>query len=92
MIWTMIAFQFRELSSIDSYNLQCDYSDRNIPCVLCHPGEQQQPVRCFELEVGVVDESLCDPESRPEDRHRKCKNMDCPVRFHRVPITKTTTL
>uniref|UniRef100_A0AAZ3QJY7 ADAM metallopeptidase with thrombospondin type 1 motif, 12 n=1 Tax=Oncorhynchus tshawytscha TaxID=74940 RepID=A0AAZ3QJY7_ONCTS len=47
----------------------------------CGLGEQQQPVRCFELEVGVVDESLCDPESRPEDRHRKCKNMDCPVRW-----------
>ncbi|XP_036792120.1 A disintegrin and metalloproteinase with thrombospondin motifs 12 isoform X1 [Oncorhynchus mykiss] len=47
----------------------------------CGLGEQQQPARCFELEVGVVDESLCDPESRPEDRHRKCKNMDCPVRW-----------
>uniref|UniRef100_A0A8C7VQC4 ADAM metallopeptidase with thrombospondin type 1 motif, 12 n=1 Tax=Oncorhynchus mykiss TaxID=8022 RepID=A0A8C7VQC4_ONCMY len=70
-----------QLSSIESYSLQCDYSGRNIPCVLCHPGEQQQPARCFELEVGVVDESLCDPESRPEDRHRKCKNMDCPVRW-----------
>uniref|UniRef100_A0A674B8I1 ADAM metallopeptidase with thrombospondin type 1 motif, 12 n=1 Tax=Salmo trutta TaxID=8032 RepID=A0A674B8I1_SALTR len=31
----------------------------------CGLGEQQQPVRCFELEVGVVDEALCDPESRP---------------------------
>uniref|UniRef100_A0A674ALS6 ADAM metallopeptidase with thrombospondin type 1 motif, 12 n=1 Tax=Salmo trutta TaxID=8032 RepID=A0A674ALS6_SALTR len=47
----------------------------------CGLGEQQQPVRCFELEVGVVDESLCDPESRPEDRHRKCKNMECPARW-----------
>ncbi|KAM9547669.1 A disintegrin and metalloproteinase with thrombospondin motifs 12-like [Salvelinus alpinus] len=47
----------------------------------CGLGEQQQPVRCFELEVGVVDEALCDPESRPEDRHRKCKNMDCPARW-----------
>uniref|UniRef100_A0A674B862 ADAM metallopeptidase with thrombospondin type 1 motif, 12 n=1 Tax=Salmo trutta TaxID=8032 RepID=A0A674B862_SALTR len=47
----------------------------------CGLGEQQQPVRCFELEVGVVDEALCDPESRPEDRHRKCKNMDCPTRW-----------
>ncbi|CAB1322233.1 unnamed protein product, partial [Coregonus sp. 'balchen'] len=47
----------------------------------CGLGEQQQPVRCFELEVGVVDESLCDPENRPEDRHRKCKNMDCPARW-----------
>lgn len=43
-------------------------------------GEQHQPVRCFEVDVGVVDESLCDPDSRPEDRHRKCKNMDCPAR------------
>uniref|UniRef100_A0A4W5KAS0 ADAM metallopeptidase with thrombospondin type 1 motif, 12 n=1 Tax=Hucho hucho TaxID=62062 RepID=A0A4W5KAS0_9TELE len=47
----------------------------------CGLGEQQQPVRCFELEVGVVDEALCDPESRPEDRHHKCKNMDCPARW-----------
>uniref|UniRef100_A0A8C7HKN8 Fibroblast growth factor 10-like n=1 Tax=Oncorhynchus kisutch TaxID=8019 RepID=A0A8C7HKN8_ONCKI len=47
----------------------------------CGLGEQQQPVRCFELEVGVVDEALCDQESRPEDRHRKCKNMDCPARW-----------
>lgn len=44
------------------------------------PGEQHQPVRCFEMDVGVVDESLCDPDSRPEDRHRKCKTVDCPAR------------
>nr|XP_020449606.1 A disintegrin and metalloproteinase with thrombospondin motifs 12-like [Monopterus albus] len=47
----------------------------------CGLGEQHQPVRCFEMDVGVVDESLCDPDSRPEDRHRKCKNMDCPARW-----------
>uniref|UniRef100_A0A669BJR1 ADAM metallopeptidase with thrombospondin type 1 motif, 12 n=1 Tax=Oreochromis niloticus TaxID=8128 RepID=A0A669BJR1_ORENI len=47
----------------------------------CGLGEQHQPVRCFEVDVGVVDESLCDPDSRPEDRHRKCKNMDCPARW-----------
>uniref|UniRef100_A0A667ZYR4 ADAM metallopeptidase with thrombospondin type 1 motif, 12 n=1 Tax=Myripristis murdjan TaxID=586833 RepID=A0A667ZYR4_9TELE len=33
------------------------------------------------MDVGVVDESLCDPDSRPEDRHRKCKNMECPARW-----------
>lgn len=44
-------------------------------------GEQHQPVRCFEMDVGVVDESLCDPDRRPEDRHRKCKTIDCPARF-----------
>nr|XP_033476478.1 A disintegrin and metalloproteinase with thrombospondin motifs 12 [Epinephelus lanceolatus] len=47
----------------------------------CGLGEQHQPVRCFEMDMGVVDESLCDPASRPEDRHRKCKNMDCPARW-----------
>ncbi|KAK6313416.1 hypothetical protein J4Q44_G00167630 [Coregonus suidteri] len=47
----------------------------------CGLGKQHQPVRCFELEVGVVDEAFCDPESRPEDQHRKCKNMDCPARW-----------
>uniref|UniRef100_UPI003AAEB983 A disintegrin and metalloproteinase with thrombospondin motifs 12-like n=1 Tax=Centroberyx gerrardi TaxID=166262 RepID=UPI003AAEB983 len=47
----------------------------------CGLGEQHQPVRCFEMDVGVVDEALCDPESRPADRHRKCKNMDCPARW-----------
>ncbi|XP_073322720.1 A disintegrin and metalloproteinase with thrombospondin motifs 12-like [Pagrus major] len=47
----------------------------------CGLGEQHQPVRCFEMDVGVVDESLCDPESRPEDRHRKCKTVDCPARW-----------
>ncbi|AWP07440.1 hypothetical protein SMAX5B_010491 [Scophthalmus maximus] len=47
----------------------------------CGLGEQLQPVRCFEMDVGVVDESLCDPDSRPEDRHRKCKTMDCPARW-----------
>uniref|UniRef100_A0A671Y0Q7 ADAM metallopeptidase with thrombospondin type 1 motif, 12 n=1 Tax=Sparus aurata TaxID=8175 RepID=A0A671Y0Q7_SPAAU len=25
--------------------------------------------------------SLCDQESRPEDRHRKCKTVDCPARW-----------
>uniref|UniRef100_A0A3Q3S6J5 ADAM metallopeptidase with thrombospondin type 1 motif, 12 n=1 Tax=Mastacembelus armatus TaxID=205130 RepID=A0A3Q3S6J5_9TELE len=47
----------------------------------CGLGEQHQPVRCIEVDVGVVDESLCDPDSRPEERHRKCKNMDCPARW-----------
>ncbi|XP_067084346.1 LOW QUALITY PROTEIN: A disintegrin and metalloproteinase with thrombospondin motifs 12-like [Osmerus mordax] len=47
----------------------------------CGIGEQIQPVRCFELEVGVVDESLCDPNGRPEDNHRMCKPRDCPARW-----------
>ncbi|XP_059193198.1 A disintegrin and metalloproteinase with thrombospondin motifs 12 [Centropristis striata] len=47
----------------------------------CGLGEQHQPVLCFEVDMGVVDESLCDPASRLEDRHRKCKNMDCPARW-----------
>ncbi|XP_067377923.1 A disintegrin and metalloproteinase with thrombospondin motifs 12 isoform X2 [Channa argus] len=47
----------------------------------CGLGEQHQPVRCFEVDAGVVDESLCDTDLRPEDRHRKCKNMDCPARW-----------
>uniref|UniRef100_H3DES8 ADAM metallopeptidase with thrombospondin type 1 motif, 12 n=1 Tax=Tetraodon nigroviridis TaxID=99883 RepID=H3DES8_TETNG len=47
----------------------------------CGLGDQLQPSRCFEMDVGVVDESLCDAESRPEDRHRKCKTMDCPARW-----------
>ncbi|KAL2091719.1 hypothetical protein ACEWY4_011517 [Coilia grayii] len=47
----------------------------------CGVGEQVQPARCFELDSGVVDEVLCDPDSRPEDRHRKCKIMDCPARW-----------
>uniref|UniRef100_A0A8C2WRW2 ADAM metallopeptidase with thrombospondin type 1 motif, 12 n=1 Tax=Cyclopterus lumpus TaxID=8103 RepID=A0A8C2WRW2_CYCLU len=47
----------------------------------CGLGEQHQPARCFEVDVGVVDESLCDEAGHPEDRHRKCKNMDCPARW-----------
>ncbi|KAJ8262663.1 hypothetical protein COCON_G00151200 [Conger conger] len=47
----------------------------------CGTGLQHQPVRCFEAEVGVVDDSLCDPDKRPEDQHRKCKKMDCPARW-----------
>ncbi|TKS78360.1 disintegrin and metalloproteinase with thrombospondin motifs 12 [Collichthys lucidus] len=47
----------------------------------CGLGEQHQPVRCFEMDEGVVDEALCDPENRPEDRHRKCKTIDCPARW-----------
>ncbi|KAI4890720.1 hypothetical protein NFI96_024098, partial [Prochilodus magdalenae] len=47
----------------------------------CGLGEQQQPVRCFEEDVGVVEEGLCDPNTRPDDRHRRCKNMECPARW-----------
>uniref|UniRef100_UPI0037E80270 A disintegrin and metalloproteinase with thrombospondin motifs 12-like n=1 Tax=Semicossyphus pulcher TaxID=241346 RepID=UPI0037E80270 len=47
----------------------------------CGLGEQHQPARCFEMDVGVVDESLCDPDTRPDDRHRKCKTVDCPARW-----------
>ncbi|KAF7659159.1 hypothetical protein LDENG_00002420 [Lucifuga dentata] len=54
------------------------WSDCSTTCGL---GEQLQPVRCFEVDVGVVDESLCDAENRPKDKYRKCKNMDCPARW-----------
>ncbi|KAG7278284.1 hypothetical protein CRUP_036361 [Coryphaenoides rupestris] len=47
----------------------------------CGLGQQHQPARCFEVDMGVVDETLCDPGGRPADRHRKCKNMDCPARW-----------
>nr|XP_021332071.1 A disintegrin and metalloproteinase with thrombospondin motifs 12 [Danio rerio] len=47
----------------------------------CGLGEQHQPVRCFEPEVGVVEENLCDPSTRPDDKHRKCKSRDCPARW-----------
>uniref|UniRef100_A0A665WHZ1 A disintegrin and metalloproteinase with thrombospondin motifs 12-like n=1 Tax=Echeneis naucrates TaxID=173247 RepID=A0A665WHZ1_ECHNA len=47
----------------------------------CGLGEQHQPMLCFEVDVGVVDESLCDQNSRPDDRHRKCKTVDCPARW-----------
>ncbi|XP_035291520.1 A disintegrin and metalloproteinase with thrombospondin motifs 12 [Anguilla anguilla] len=47
----------------------------------CGAGLQHQPVRCFEAEVGVVEESLCNADKRPEDRHRRCKKMDCPARW-----------
>ncbi|XP_029017104.1 A disintegrin and metalloproteinase with thrombospondin motifs 12 [Betta splendens] len=47
----------------------------------CGAGEQHQPVRCFEEDVGVVEESLCDAGRRPEDARRQCKNMECPARW-----------
>uniref|UniRef100_A0A8C9SCL0 ADAM metallopeptidase with thrombospondin type 1 motif, 12 n=1 Tax=Scleropages formosus TaxID=113540 RepID=A0A8C9SCL0_SCLFO len=47
----------------------------------CGAGVQSQPARCFEVDVGVVEESLCDPKTRPEDRQRRCKKMDCPARW-----------
>ncbi|XP_062874431.1 A disintegrin and metalloproteinase with thrombospondin motifs 12 [Trichomycterus rosablanca] len=47
----------------------------------CGSGEQQQPVRCFRAGVGVVSEESCDPSTRPEEKHRQCKNMDCPARW-----------
>lgn len=47
----------------------------------CNTGVQNQPVRCFEAEAGVVEESLCDPKTRPKDRQRKCKKIDCPARY-----------
>ncbi|XP_030647560.1 A disintegrin and metalloproteinase with thrombospondin motifs 12-like [Chanos chanos] len=47
----------------------------------CGLGEQYQPIRCFEMDLGVVEESLCDPVTRPSDRHRKCKLTDCPARW-----------
>ncbi|XP_066568227.1 A disintegrin and metalloproteinase with thrombospondin motifs 12 [Amia ocellicauda] len=47
----------------------------------CGTGFQRQPVRCFETGIGVVEEKLCDSDSRPEARQRKCKNMDCPARW-----------
>ncbi|XP_072288880.1 A disintegrin and metalloproteinase with thrombospondin motifs 12-like [Eucyclogobius newberryi] len=47
----------------------------------CGLGEQHQPVRCLEVDVGVVDDSLCETETQPQDRYRKCKKMDCPARW-----------
>uniref|UniRef100_A0AAV2MN53 ADAM metallopeptidase with thrombospondin type 1 motif, 12 n=1 Tax=Knipowitschia caucasica TaxID=637954 RepID=A0AAV2MN53_KNICA len=47
----------------------------------CGLGQQHQPVRCVEVDVGVVDDSMCNPETQPQDKYRKCKNMDCPARW-----------
>ncbi|XP_066510062.1 A disintegrin and metalloproteinase with thrombospondin motifs 12-like [Hoplias malabaricus] len=47
----------------------------------CGQGNQQQLVRCFEEDVGVVDEDMCDPATRPDDRQRRCKQRDCPARW-----------
>lgn len=55
-------------------------------CSLRLTGEQYQPVRCVEVDVGVVDDSLCDPDTQPQDRYRKCKNMDCPARLPTTSI------
>lgn len=54
-------------------------------CSCFMSGEQYQPVLCFEVDVGVVDDSLCDRDTQPEDRYRKCKNMDCPARSAMPP-------
>ncbi|XP_051784068.1 A disintegrin and metalloproteinase with thrombospondin motifs 12 [Erpetoichthys calabaricus] len=47
----------------------------------CGTGVQHQPARCIEKGNGVVEESYCNPQLRPEDKQKKCKNQDCPARW-----------
>ncbi|XP_069780132.1 A disintegrin and metalloproteinase with thrombospondin motifs 12 isoform X2 [Narcine bancroftii] len=47
----------------------------------CGQGVQRQIVRCVEKTPRVVEERFCDSRTRPNDRLRKCNEMDCPARW-----------
>lgn len=59
-------------------------SDHSVSLGFWFSGVQRQPVRCIEKGSGVVEETLCNPETRPEGRQKKCKNQDCPARWGEI--------
>ncbi|XP_051890079.1 A disintegrin and metalloproteinase with thrombospondin motifs 12-like [Pristis pectinata] len=47
----------------------------------CGQGVQRQIVRCVEKTPRVVEDRFCNARTRPDDRRRKCNEMDCPARW-----------
>ncbi|KAL3244077.1 hypothetical protein MRX96_047329 [Rhipicephalus microplus] len=56
------------------------------PCtVTCGGGSQESQPRCFEKEAGLVEDTHCDPASRPATRRRPCSRQPCPARWWTGP-------
>ncbi|KAG8516401.1 A disintegrin and metalloproteinase with thrombospondin motifs 7 [Galemys pyrenaicus] len=49
--------------------------------VTCGSGMQRQSVLCVGQQAGPVDDGLCDPLGRPEERQRPCSEEPCPARW-----------
>ncbi|XP_061830889.2 A disintegrin and metalloproteinase with thrombospondin motifs 7 [Nerophis lumbriciformis] len=47
--------------------------------VTCGAGVQRQIVHCVERTNGIVEESLCDPLTRPDDNQTTCNKELCPA-------------
>ncbi|XP_068107345.1 A disintegrin and metalloproteinase with thrombospondin motifs 12 isoform X2 [Hyperolius riggenbachi] len=47
----------------------------------CGAGVQRQIARCVVKGKGVVKSSLCDPDTQPMPRQKKCNLQDCPARW-----------
>uniref|UniRef100_A0A3B3ZM05 Peptidase M12B domain-containing protein n=1 Tax=Periophthalmus magnuspinnatus TaxID=409849 RepID=A0A3B3ZM05_9GOBI len=47
--------------------------------VTCGTGVQRQAVHCVHRTRGIIEEHLCDPESRPETNHSSCVKEPCPA-------------
>ncbi|XP_061558933.1 A disintegrin and metalloproteinase with thrombospondin motifs 7 [Phycodurus eques] len=45
----------------------------------CGAGVQRQIYHCVERTNGIVDESFCDPLTRPDDNQTTCNNEPCPA-------------
>ncbi|KAK7115625.1 hypothetical protein V1264_001461 [Littorina saxatilis] len=55
-------------------------------CTLsCGGGTQRSEVICLEKEAGRVDTTLCDQDSKPDDKLRACNDHLCPARWWTGP-------
>ncbi|XP_041090815.1 A disintegrin and metalloproteinase with thrombospondin motifs 12 [Polyodon spathula] len=95
-VWLQLLFQERNLGVKYEYTIQKHQKKENevgepeyiwkygawTDCTAtCGTGVQRQPVRCIEKWSGVVEETFCNPDTRPEGRQKRCKNQDCPARW-----------
>ncbi|KAK7912482.1 hypothetical protein WMY93_012693 [Mugilogobius chulae] len=47
--------------------------------VTCGTGVQKQAVHCVQRTRGIVEEHLCDPQSRPQTNQTSCNKEPCPA-------------
>ncbi|XP_054626711.1 A disintegrin and metalloproteinase with thrombospondin motifs 7 isoform X3 [Dunckerocampus dactyliophorus] len=93
-LWIQLLFQESNPGVRYEYTISQNVADdNNIPAsvffwkygswtecsVTCGAGVQRQIVHCVERTNGIVDETFCDPLTRPDDNQTSCNKDPCPA-------------
>ncbi|XP_026176001.1 A disintegrin and metalloproteinase with thrombospondin motifs 7 isoform X2 [Mastacembelus armatus] len=93
-LWIQLLFQETNPGVWFEYTISRNVSDNNTidesvffwkygswtECsVTCGTGFQKQIIHCVEKTTGIVEESFCDPLTRPDDSQTSCNKDPCPA-------------